>query len=177
MILDLGKDIPDTEKALFIAESADIMGAVTLGKNSSIWSNVSIRGDLAPISIGSDSNVQDNAVIHVNIDMPTIIGNQVTIAHGAIIHACTIGDNCLIGMGATVLDGAVISKNSLVGAGALVTPGKTFPEGSLIIGSPAKAVRTLSKEEIDGISLNAEHYIDASKKFSAAMEMHNKNNC
>ncbi len=142
-----------------IYEGARIVGDVSLGDNVGIWYNAVVRGDEAPISIGERSNVQDNCVVHVSEGKPVKIGKNVSIGHGAIIHGCTIDDNVIIGMGAIVLNGAHIKSNSLVGAGALVTENKEFPEGSLIIGSPAKAVRELSEEEIEGISENAEEYV------------------
>ncbi|WP_323736495.1 gamma carbonic anhydrase family protein [Methanosphaera sp. ISO3-F5] len=142
-----------------IYDGARIVGDVTLGDHVSIWYNAVVRGDEAPISIGERSNVQDNCVVHVSEGKPVKIGENVSVGHGAIVHGCTIDDNVIIGMGAIVLNGAHISKNSLVGAGALVTENKEFPEGSLIIGSPAKAVRELSEEEIEGIMDNAEEYV------------------
>ena len=169
MILSYSYTNPDTRKAAFIAQSADIIGNVTLGENSSVWFNVTIRADFAPIKIGAGSNVQDNAVVHVDVDTPTTIGDNVTIGHGAIIHACTIGNNCLIGMGSIVLNEAVIPDNTLVGAGALIPPGKTYPEGSLLVGSPAKAIRKLNEEELDRIRLNAEHYVQAAKTYQQQM--------
>jgi carbonic anhydrase/acetyltransferase-like protein (isoleucine patch superfamily) len=118
-----------------------------------------VRGDQAPISVDENSNIQDNCVVHVSKNYPVKIGKNVSIGHGAIIHGCTIEDNVLVGMGAIILNGAKISKNCLVGAGALVTENKEFPEGSLIIGSPAKAVRQLTEEQIKGIQENADEYI------------------
>ncbi|WP_455645211.1 gamma carbonic anhydrase family protein [Methanosphaera sp.] len=143
-----------------IFEGAKIVGDVTLKNNVSIWYNAVVRGDLKPIDIGENSNVQDNCVIHVGTNHPTKIGKNVSIGHGSILHGCTIEDNVLIGMGSIILNGAHIAKNCLVGAGALVTENKTFPEGSLIIGSPAKAVRQLTEEEIKGNLENAEEYVN-----------------
>ncbi|OED30617.1 gamma carbonic anhydrase family protein [Methanosphaera sp. WGK6] len=148
-----------TEKTK-IYEGAKLVGDVTLKNNVSIWYNAVIRGDLEPIDIDENSNVQDNCVVHVSKDHPVKIGKNVSIGHGSIIHGCTIDDNALIGMGAIILNGAHITKNCLVGAGALVTENKTFPEGSLIIGSPAKAVRQLTEEEIKGNLENAEEYVN-----------------
>lgn len=142
-----------------IYDGAKVVGEVTLSDNVSIWYNAVVRGDQAPISIGERSNVQDNCVIHVSEGKPVNIGENVSIGHGAIVHGCTIDDNVIIGMGAIILNGAHIKSNSLVGAGALVTENKEFPEGSLIIGSPAKAVRELKEEEIEGILENANEYI------------------
>ena len=156
---------PDIVKANFVAKSADIIGDVTAEENSSIWYNCTLRGDIAPILIGKNSNVQDNSVIHVNHNTGTIIGENVTIGHRVILHACTVEDGCLIGMGAIILDNSVIGKESIVGAGSLVTMGKIFPPRSLILGSPAKAVRTLTEEEIEGIRKNVASYVEISKKY------------
>jgi carbonic anhydrase/acetyltransferase-like protein (isoleucine patch superfamily) len=156
---------PDTDKALFIAPSADIIGSVSLGSDTSIWFNATIRGDMAPITIGDESNIQDNTVIHVNAGMPTHIGKQVTVGHAAIIHACTIGDGALIGMGAIILDEAIIGKECLVAAGALVPPRKVYPPRSLIMGSPAKAVRTLTDEEVKDMYSNTKHYVEKGKQY------------
>ena len=142
-----------------IYEGAKVIGDVDLKDNVSIWYNAVVRGDIEPISIDENSNVQDNCVIHVSKDYPVKIGKHVSIGHNATVHGGTIDDNVLIGMGAVILNGAHITKNCLVGAGALVTEHKTFPEGSLIIGSPAKAVRQLTKEEIEGITNNADEYV------------------
>ena len=142
-----------------VFDGAKVIGDVELSDNVSIWYNAVVRGDEAPISIGKNSNVQDNCVIHVSDGYPVEIGENVSVGHGAIIHGCSLEDNVLIGMGAIVLNGAKISRNCLVGAGALVTENKSFPEGSLIIGSPAKAVRELTEDEISGIQRNADTYV------------------
>ncbi|MDA3834725.1 MAG: gamma carbonic anhydrase family protein [Spirochaetales bacterium] len=148
-----------------VFESADIIGDVTISSACTVWSNASIRGDLASVTLRKGSNIQDNAVIHVDIDTPTDIGEYVTVGHAAIIHGCTIGDHSLIGMGAVILNKAVIGENSLVGAGALVTSGKIFPPNSLIIGSPAKAVRKVTNEELEYMKKNAYEYISLGKEF------------
>jgi len=156
----LGKK-PLLGKNVFVAAGAWLIGDLTIGDESSIWFNAVVRADVHWIKIGSRTNIQDGTVVHVtNQKAPTAIGNNVTIGHGAIIHGCTIEDDCLIGMGATLLDGAVISKGSFVAAGSLVTPGKKFPPGSMIMGSPAKAIRPLNDEERQAISYSAAHYID-----------------
>jgi len=156
---------PNIKKANFVADSADIIGNVTAEENSSIWYNCTLRGDIAPIRIGKNSNVQDNSVIHVNHDIGTIIGDNVTIGHRVLLHACTVEDGCLIGMGAIILDNSVIGKESIVGAGSLVTKGKKFPPRSLILGSPAKAIRTLTKEEVEESRKNTESYVEISKMY------------
>ncbi|MDD6309396.1 MAG: gamma carbonic anhydrase family protein [Clostridia bacterium] len=151
-------------KTLFIAEGAILKGDVTLGNRVSIWYNAVLRGDMAPILIGDDSNVQECAVLHVSPQMPLTIGKGVTVGHGAILHSCTIGDNSLIGMGAIVLDGAKIGKNCLIGAGALVTGGKEIPDGSLVIGNPGKVHRPLTEEEMQSNKANAAEYVELMEK-------------
>jgi gamma-carbonic anhydrase len=142
----LGKT-PDNSGAIFIARSATVVGDVSLAKDTSVFYGAVLRGDINSIVIGEGSNIQDNAVVHLSDDAGVVIGNHVTVGHSAIIHACTIEDGCLIGMGATILDKAVIGADSLVGANALVTQGFTCPPGSLVIGAPAKVVRALSEAE------------------------------
>lgn len=155
--LDQKPEIPDS---CFVAPSADVIGAVRLGERSSIWFNTVLRADVMPIEIGENTNIQDGSVIHGSLNKAqTKIGNNVTIGHKVILHGCTVEDDCLIGMGAIVMDHAVIPKGSIVGAGALVTERSQFEEGSLILGSPAKAVRKLKPEESAWISSNAKHYI------------------
>ncbi|MGB4704327.1 MAG: gamma carbonic anhydrase family protein [Candidatus Saccharicenans sp.] len=148
----------------FVAEKAVIVGRVILKKGASVWYNAVLRADLADIVIGEYSNIQDNCVVHVDYETPTILGDYVTVGHGAILHACKIGNNTLIGMGAIVLDRAIIPDSCLVAAGALVPPGKTFPEGSLILGSPAKVARTLTREEIEHLRDHALSYYEIWKK-------------
>ena len=148
-----------SEKA-YITKTAVIEGDVTIGDNVSVWYGAVLRGDLAPISVGNGSNVQENAVIHVDKNFPIKIGKGVTIGHGAIIHGCTIDDNSLIGMGAIVLNGAKIGKNCIIGAGALVTGNTEIPDGSLVIGSPAKVKREVTEAEIKANQENAEEYIN-----------------
>ena len=156
---------PNIKKANFVADSADIIGDVTAEENSSIWYNCTLRGDIAAIRIGKNSNVQDNSVIHVNHDTETIIGDNVTIGHRVLLHACTVEDGCLIGMGAIILDNSVIGTESIVGAGSLVTMGKKFPPRSLILGSPAKVVRTLTEKEVESIRENVASYVEISKEY------------
>ena len=158
MIYDYDTKKPDTSGASYIAESADIIGDVILEEGSSIFPNATLRGDIGPIRIGRNSNVQDNSVIHTSHDLPCVVKEDVTVGHGAILHSCTVERGCVIGMGAIILDNAVIGADSMVGAGALVTSGKSFPPRSMILGSPAKAVRELSEEEVAENRLHTEKY-------------------
>jgi len=158
---------PQIDDSAFIAASADLIGQVTVGEESSVWYNATLRGDINRIVIGNQSNIQDNAMIHLSDDYPTIVGDLVTVGHGAILHACTIEDEVLIGMGATILDGAKIGKNSIIGANALVTGGTEIPEGSLVLGSPAKVVKTLTEEERADIKNWALKYVKHSKIYKA----------
>jgi carbonic anhydrase/acetyltransferase-like protein (isoleucine patch superfamily) len=154
---------PETSRAAFVAPSAEIMGAVTLGHNASVWYQCVLRGDINSIQIGSGTNVQDGTVIHLADDFGVKIGSYCTVGHQTMIHACEIGDECLIGMGATVLDGAQIGQQSIIGAGSLVTKKMVVPEGSMVFGSPARVVRALSAEERAGIRAWAEKYIHVAK--------------
>jgi len=155
---DFRKQIPEIHPHTFIAENAQIIGSVICKQGASIWFNSVLRGDIEEIVIGEDSNIQDNCVIHVETGLKAIIGKGVTVGHNVVLHACTVEDNCLIGMGAVVLDGAHIGRNSLVAAGSVVTPGKRFPEGSLIMGASAVVKRQLTEEEIERIKQSAIRY-------------------
>jgi len=155
---------PDTDKANFIAWNADVSGDVILGDKSSVWFSAVIRGDIAPIRIGDATNIQDGAVCHISTENPLILGDWVTVGHNAIVHSCTIGNHCLIGMGSIILDDAEIGEYSIVGAGSLVTKGKKFPPRSLILGSPAKLVRELTDDDIREIDAAAERYVAHSKE-------------
>src|SRR3954447_15610444 len=153
---------PNIHATAFVASGADVIGDVTLEEESSVWFQTVLRGDINRIVIGPRSNVQDGAVVHLADDYGTFVGELVTVGHKAVLHACTIADEVLIGMGAIVLDGAEIGARSIVGAGALVTGGKKIPAGSLVLGSPAKVVRMLSNEEQAGIRVWAERYVQLS---------------
>jgi carbonic anhydrase/acetyltransferase-like protein (isoleucine patch superfamily) len=144
----------------FIAPNATLIGAVQLHDNVSIWFNAAIRADNHPIVIGADSNIQDGAVLHTDPGIPLTLGTGVTVGHMAMLHGCSIGDNCLIGIKAVVLNGAKIGANCLIGANALVTEGKEIPDGSMVLGVPGKVVRQLTDEEIAGLRHAAEHYVD-----------------
>jgi carbonic anhydrase/acetyltransferase-like protein (isoleucine patch superfamily) len=156
---------PRIDATAWVADTARVVGDVALGPRASVWFGCAVRGDIEPISVGADSNVQDNAVLHTDDGCPLLIGSLVTVGHGAILHGCTIGDESLVGMGAIVLNNARIGRHCLVGAGALVTEGKQFPDGSLIVGSPAKAVRTVSPEQIAGILANARRYVENAARY------------
>lgn len=156
---------PSINENAYVSESVDIIGDVKVEENVSIWFGARLRADMNKIVIGANSNIQENAVVHVDIESPVIIGENVTIGHSAIIHGCNISNNVLVGMGSIILNNAKISKNSIVGAGALVTQGKEFEEGVLILGNPAKAVRKLSEEEIKSIQGSADNYVALSKKY------------
>ena len=150
---------PDIAQATWVAPNATVIGDVTLGPKSSVFYGAVLRGDIARIVVGEGSNLQDNVIVHLADDGDAIIGAWCTVGHGAIVHACTIGDECLIGMGATVLDRAKIGARSIVGANALVTQGFTCPPGSLVMGAPAKVVRALSPKEQKGLRKWAEKYV------------------
>ena len=155
----------DIDKTVARFPGSHIIGDVKIGENSSVWYNAVIRGDRGPIVIGKNSNVQDNCVIHCADDLITSLGDNVSIGHGAILHGCEIHDNVVIGMNATVLNGAIIGKDSVVGAGALVTERKEFPEKSLIVGIPGKLVKQLSFEEVEKIKENALIYVELAKSY------------
>ena len=147
-------------ESVYIAPGAIVLGNVTAKENASIWYHATVRGDRAPVVIGSGSNIQDNCVIHVGAEHPVIIGDNVTVGHSAVIHGCEIGDNSLIGMGAIVMNGCVIGKNCIVGAGALVTQNTHVPDNSLILGNPAKIKRQVTAEEVEASLRNARLYAE-----------------
>jgi carbonic anhydrase/acetyltransferase-like protein (isoleucine patch superfamily) len=151
---------PKLGKNVFIAKTAVVIGDVTLGANSSVWYGAVLRGDINRIVVGHHSNIQDNAVLHLSDDFPCVLGNWVTVGHGAVVHAGKVGDECLVGMRSVILDGAVIGKQSIIGAKALVTQGMKIPPGSLVLGSPAKVIRKLTKEERAGLKWWAQKYVD-----------------
>lgn len=159
-----GKE-PNIHKTCYVSESVDIIGEVVIGEDSNIWFGTRIRGDMNKVIIGKNTNIQENSVVHVDTNCPAIIGDSVTVGHGAIIHGCEIADNVLVGMGSIILNGAKISKNTIVAAGSLVSQGKTFKEGVLLMGSPAKVVRELTEDEIKSIQTSANNYVNLSKKY------------
>ncbi len=159
-IYELDGVAPRMADSAWVADSAQVLGNVVLGENSSVWFGAVLRGDTETITVGPGSNVQDGSVMHADIGFPLTLGANVTVGHLVMLHGCTIGDESLIGIGATVLNGAKIGRNCLVGAGSLVTEGKEFPDGSMIMGSPARVVKTLTPEQIAGLRRSAEHYIE-----------------
>jgi len=161
---------PDIHESVWVADSAHVIGQVTLAEGASVWFGVVIRGDMDAIHVGSGSNIQDNSVLHADHGQPLNIGQNVSVGHQVMLHGCTIGDGSLIGIQAVVLNGAKIGKNCLVGAGALVTEGKEFPDGSMILGSPARAVKQLSAEQVDGLKMIAKHYMDNARRFKTGIK-------
>lgn len=158
---------PDIAKAAFVARSAEVAGSVTLGEGASVWYGAVLRADVAAIRVGDRSNVQDGAVLHVDEGEDCVLGDSVTVGHRAVVHACKVGDRCLVGMGAIILDRAVIGEDSIVGAGALVTQGKAFPPRSMILGSPARVVRELTGEEVASLAAHAEAYVELARRTAA----------
>lgn len=156
---------PKVDESVFIADGAYVIGDVTIASHANIWFNTVIRGDIYPITIGSYTNIQDNSTIHVMHDHPAVIGDYVTVGHGAIIHGCTIADNCLIGMGAIILSYAEIGENCIIGAGSLITERKKIPPNSMVMGSPGRVVRTLTEDEVKAIRVSALTYHAEAQKY------------
>ncbi len=167
MIIEYEGVKPQIHESCFIADSAEIIGRVKLDENSSVWYGCIIRGDENHINVGKNTNIQDGTVIHISKEYPTEIGDYVTVGHKAIVHACKIGNNVLVGMGAILLDGVEIEDDVLIGAGSIVTPGKVIPRGSLVLGSPAKVIRELSSEEIAHLKQSALDYCIYAEKHKA----------
>jgi carbonic anhydrase/acetyltransferase-like protein (isoleucine patch superfamily) len=153
----------------WVAETASIVGDVTLEEDVSVWFGAVLRGDNEPIRIGRGSNIQDLCVLHTDPGLPLTVGAGCTIGHRAILHGCAIGEGSLVGMGATVLNGARIGRNCLIGAAALITEGKEIPDGSLVVGAPGKVVRELAEAEIAGLRRSAEHYIENAKRYARGL--------
>ncbi len=153
----------------FVADSATVIGDVVLEEDVGIWFGAVLRGDNEPITVGRGSNIQELSVLHTDMGFPLVIGAGCTIGHRAILHGCTIGENSLVGMGATILNGARIGRNCLVGANALVTEGRDIPDGSLVVGMPAKVVRPLTESEIAGLERSAAHYVENARRFAAGL--------
>ena len=169
-IYELDGVAPRVAPSAWVADNAQVMGDVSIGEGASVWFGTTVRGDTDTITIGAGSNVQDGSVLHADDGVPLTIGANVTVGHQVMLHGCTIGDESLIGIGAVVLNGAKIGKNCLVGAGALVTEGKEFPDGSMILGSPARVVRQLSPEQIEGLRRSAQHYVENAERYRRGLK-------
>ncbi|MCC5861412.1 MAG: gamma carbonic anhydrase family protein [Gammaproteobacteria bacterium] len=166
MIYSLGQRMLRPHGAFYIAPSAQVIGEVVLGENASIWFGAVVRGDCETISIGAGTNIQDGAVLHTDPGAPLVIGERCTVGHLVMLHGCTLGNHCLVGIGSVILNHARIGNNCIVGANSLVTEGKTFPDGSLIMGSPAKVVRALDEAQIAKLAQGADHYIENGRRFA-----------
>ena len=162
-IYQLGEDAPEIDPSAYIADSATLIGKVTVEADASVWSGVTIRGDNERITIGTGSNVQEGTVMHTDMGFPLVLGKNVTVGHQAMLHGCTVGDNSLIGIGAVVLNGAVIGRNCLIGARALITEGKVIPDNSLVMGAPGKVVRDLTPDQIAHLAFRAVRRLDAER--------------
>ncbi|MFN3304480.1 MAG: gamma carbonic anhydrase family protein [Roseateles sp.] len=169
-IYQLDEHVPDVADTAFVADSAEVIGRVTLGEGVSVWFNAVLRGDSDTLTIGAGSNIQDGAVLHADHGFPLVLGQNVTVGHQVMLHGCSIGDESLIGIGAIVLNGARIGRNCIVGAGALVTEGKEFPDGSLIVGAPAKVVRELTEVQIAGLKASATHYVHNGRRYAQGLK-------
>lgn len=167
-VYELDQICPTLAESAYVADGAHVMGDVHLGAHASVWFGAVIRGDTERITVGEGSNIQDGSVLHADFGAPLTIGKYVTVGHKVMLHGCSIGDESLVGIGAVILNNAKIGKNCLVGAGSLVTEGKVFPDGSVIMGSPAKLVRTLSPEQMQALRITAQHYIDNAKRYQTS---------
>jgi carbonic anhydrase/acetyltransferase-like protein (isoleucine patch superfamily) len=166
MLYALGTATPHTQSGeYFVAPTAAVIGRVTLGRDANIWFGAVLRGDGNTIEIGDGSNIQDNAIVHVDSDAPAVVGKNVTVGHAAVVHGCKIGDGSLIGIGATILSHARIGRFCLVGAGALITERKDYPDRSLLIGAPAKRVRDVTDAEVDMLKASAAHYAELGRRY------------
>jgi len=165
MIINFEDKTPKIDKSSFVADNATVIGDVTIGKNVSIWYNAVLRGDVASITIGDNTSIQDGSVIHCDVGIPTIVGENVTVGHNVMLHACKIGNNSLIGIGSIVLDGAVVGEKSIIGAGAIVTPRTKIPPYSMALGIPAKVVKKITKEEEGKLAEHAEEYVKLMMKY------------
>ena len=169
-VYQLDAQTPDIADSAWVADNAQVIGDVHMAADSSVWFSSVVRGDTATIRIGEGTNIQDGSVLHADVGIPLTIGKHVTVGHMVQLHGCTVGDESLIGIGAIVLNGAKIGKNCLVGAGSLVTEGKEFPDGSMILGTPAKVVRQLTPEQIEGLRRSAQHYVNNKNRFKSGLK-------
>ncbi|MEO8297159.1 MAG: gamma carbonic anhydrase family protein [Burkholderiales bacterium] len=169
-VYQLGDRVPNIHPGAWVADSAQVIGHVDLADEANVWFGTVVRGDNDRIVIGRGSNIQDNSVLHTDDNIPLTIGEGVTVGHQVMLHGCTIGDGSLIGIGAIVLNGARIGRHCLVGAGALVTEGKVFPDYSMILGSPARVVRTFTPEEAAAFASGASHYVQNARRYQAGLK-------
>jgi carbonic anhydrase/acetyltransferase-like protein (isoleucine patch superfamily) len=169
-VYQLDEYMPELADSAWVADSAEVIGRVSLGAEVSVWFKAVLRGDSEHLTIGAGTNIQDGSVLHADHGFPLVLGQGVTVGHQCMLHGCTVGDYSLIGIGAIVLNGARIGKHCLVGAGALVTEGKEFPDGSLIVGSPAKVLRSLTEEQIEGLKASAAHYIQNGRRYALGLK-------
>src|SRR5690606_16799338 len=169
-IYQLGEHVPAIASSAYISDSASIIGRVTLGENSTVWFQTTIRGDHENITIGRNCNLQESAVLHADPGFPLTLADNVSVGHQAMLHGCSIGEGSLIGIQAVILNGARIGKNCLVGAGALITEGKSFPDNTLIIGSPARALRALDENEIANLRRIADSYVERGQQFKTQLK-------
>ena len=165
MIYDFEKNVPEVHPDAWVASNATLIGKVKLEKNSSIWFNAVLRGDIELISIGENSNIQDGSVLHTDPGYKLNVGKGVTVGHMVMLHGCQISDSTLIGIGSIILNNAKIGKNCIIGANSLITENKIIPDNSLVVGSPGRVLRKVTEEEIKAIHENAKHYVDGSKKY------------
>ena len=165
MIYDFEKNVPEVHSEAWVASNASIIGKVKLEKNSSIWFNAVLRGDIELITIGENSNIQDGSVLHTDPGYKLNVGKGVTVGHMVMLHGCRIGDDTLIGIGSIILNNAKIGKNCIIGANSLITENKIIPDNSLVVGSPGRVLRKVTEEEIKAIHENAKHYVDGSKMY------------
>ena len=169
MIYQLEDAVPQIHASAWVAENATLAGQITLQKDVSIWFNAVLRAEHAPITVGEGSNIQDGTVCHVDPGMPLTIGRSVTVGHKVMLHGCTIGDESLIGINAVILNGAKIGRHCLIWANSLIPEGKEIPDGSLVMGSPGKIVRTLSEAQIEGLKASAMHYVENGRRYKASL--------
>lgn len=169
-IYQYGEHRPQIGEEVYVAETADVIGQVTLERKANVWYQAVLRGDTDHLHVGEESNIQDGAVLHADPGFPLKIGKSVTVGHQAMLHGCTIGDGSLVGIQAVVLNGAVIGRNCLVAAGAVVKEGATFPDNSLIVGAPAKVIRELSPEAIEGLANNAAGYVERASRHARELK-------
>jgi len=169
-IYQLEDDVPDVHPTAWVADSAEVVGRVTLGENASVWYGAVLRGDNDRITVGANSNVQDGSVLHTDHGVPLVIGQNVTIGHQVMLHGCTIGDGSLIGIKSVILNKAVIGKHCLIGANSLIPEGKVIPDRSLVMGSPGKVVRELSADDVIHLKHAAAHYVENARRYKAGLK-------